>query len=63
MNKAVIIAILAVMVAGCAGREEMGRASYQESPGDAGYIQPSEPNFPTGVPGTGIPESAPGGIR
>ena len=63
MNKAAIIAILAMLAAGCAGREEMGRTNAGDFRGDSGYIQPAEPNFPTGVPGTGVPESAPGAIE
>ena len=64
MKKAAIIAILAMIVASCAGREEMERTGYEESSlGGAGYNRPAEPNFPTGVPGTGVPGSAPGGIR
>ncbi len=41
----------------------MERESYREYRGDPGYIQPTVPNFPTGVPGTGTPENAPGGIE
>jgi hypothetical protein len=63
MNKAAAIAILAVMIAGCAGREEVSRTGHDEPLRGDGYHRPAEPNFPTGVPGTGVPGSAPGGIR
>lgn len=63
MNKAAVLAILGVIVAGCAAREEVGRTSEQEYYEESGYQRPAEPNFPTGVPGSGTPESAPGGIR
>lgn len=64
MNKAVIITILAVFVAGCAGYEDRGRSTYEESfQGDSGQQRPADPNFPTGVPGRGVPGSEPGGIR
>jgi hypothetical protein len=69
MKKAAVLAILAMFVAGCAGRDDFGRTSTQDDPrtapgwADPARDRPADPNFPTGVPGTGVPGSAPGGIR